>query len=697
MRRAIRWLMRGTLLALLVLAGLNPSLPEAGPRRRVYLVDASASTTRASAADAFTPEDALRLAAHDASRLDPDDQVALVAFGAKPVILFPLTHASRVRIPPKLEGVDGSSSDLPSALETAAALAEGGEIVLFSDARSTAGPSPVERIKVPVHTFPLGPLGGVDVSIAAIDAPATAAPVIPITLRITVESTGPWRGEFAGRPIEFTGPGRQDIVMTTPQRHLELRLVGPPDACPENDAATVTVFDETQAPRILIVNSGTTGLAFKEARVARDLSGAADADVIVLERLRADETTRADLDRVAELVRTGVGLAVLGGSSAYALGGWGGTPIEDLLPFWAWPDERSAVVVALDRSGSMSEPAPGRTRPRLEEAIGAVRRALQLAHPDDELALVTFADKAELRCPLVKGSDRGRAAAALQNLSSGGGTALAPALDLAAATVKASTAGRRRIVLVSDGRSESEETELRNIAVRVRDEGIGLTVVRIGDAATPALAILREAGAEEVDGSDFGQLDARLAEALARSRELTLVPAEGLTFQGPLQGLRDGMRPGRVNRVSLKLRGLDPVVHAVAPIAGRARGLRRALLPPPGRAHAPPGRLDRCDDRGRPGGQPPEPAPEPPGPGRRALRPRGGTPPARGVRPRGRRLPASARARLRAPPGAGAPAAGAGTRRSRRGSDAQARGRGHRTCRPGAHARCVRRDRARGR
>ena len=549
MRLAVRWLMRGALLALLALAWMNPSLPESGPRRRVYLVDASASTSRSSSTDAFTPEDALRLAAHDASRLDPHDQVALVAFGAKPVILFPLTQASRVRIPPRLDGVDGSSTDLPAALEMAAAMAEGGEIVLFSDGRSTAGRVPVERIKAPVHAFPLGPIGGVDVSIAAIDAPATAAAGASIDIRVTVESTGAWHGALAGKPLDFTGPGQQDIVMTTTNRTVDLRLEGPPDACPENDAATVTVFTETQEPRMLIVSSSPSGLAklFPGARVAPDLAAVAEADVVVIERLRADESNRADLERLAGLVeRGGAGLVMLGGSSAFALGGWGGTPVEGLLPFWAWPDDRSAVVVALDRSGSMSEPAPGRTRPRLEEAVNAVRRALQLAHPDDELALVTFADSAELRCPLVKGSDRGRAAAALQNLSSGGGTVLSKALDLAAATAKSSQAGRRRIVLVTDGRSEkSEEAELRNAAARIRDEGIGLTVVRIGDK-TPALDVLWVMGAEELDGSDFAQIDARLAEALARSRELTLVPVQGL------EGLQDGAKPGRVNRASLK-------------------------------------------------------------------------------------------------------------------------------------------------
>ena len=590
MRRAARWTMRVGILALLALALLDPPLPGAGPRRRVYLIDASASVTRPAGTDAFTPDDALRLAAHDVKSLRPRDQVALVAFGAKPVILVPLSPASEVRLPVRLEGVDGSSTDLAVALETARALAEGGEIVLFSDGRSTSGRVPVERLRVPVHSFPLGPLGGVDASIAAIDAPASARPGSSFRVRVTVATTGAWRGELiAGaerRSVEFTGAGRQDVVldraMSEGDLEVALRLASvAPDLCPENDAAAVTIWRDTQAPRILVVGPSRESsvlAAFREPSWvpmwAPDLGSADEADVIILERLRADAVSRADLDRLALLVReSGAGLVMMGGSSAFALGGWGGTPVEELLPFWAFPDERSAVVVVLDRSGSMNEPAPGRSRPRIEEASAAVRRALQLAHDDDEVALVTFAESADLRCPLVPGRERGRAAAALQGLSAGGPTALAPALSLAASVARASKAGRRRIVLVTDGRSVDEEGAIHGAARALRQDGIGVTVVRTGESSTPALAILREAGAEEIDGSDFGALDARVGEALARSRELTAVPAAGLAFAG----LAGSPRPALVNRVSLK---------PGAEILGRAGTLPVATVRPAGRGRA---------------------------------------------------------------------------------------------------------------
>jgi Mg-chelatase subunit ChlD len=540
----------------------------------------------------LSPGDALRVAAHDVNSLRPADQVALVAFGAKPVVLVPLTPAPEARFPARIEGVDGSSSDLGAALETAQALAEGGEIVLFSDGRGTAGPVAVERIRVPVHAFALGPLGGVDASIRAIDAPASVRPGTAFQVRVTVEATGAWRGELVSgdekRSLEFSGPGLQDVVLDRilpreiPDLEVAMRLASASrDLCPENDAATVKVWRESQAPRVLVVSperdSSLAG-AFREPdwipMWARHLGPAAEADVIVLERLRADDVSREDLDRLARLVREeGAGLVMLGGSSAFAMGGWGGTPVEDLLPFWAFPDERSAVVIVLDRSGSMSEPAPGRSRPRIEEAASAVRRALQLAHDDDEVALVTFADSSDVRCPLVPGRERGRAAAALQGISAGGSTVLSRALDLAVSTAKSSKAGRRHIVLVTDGQSQGDEDAILRAARLLKEEQIGVTIVRTGEASSPALSILREAGAIEIDASDYARLDAALAEAIARSRDLTFAPTRPLS----MTGLEDGPLPALLNRVSLK---------PGAEILGRSGESPAVAVRPAGRGHA---------------------------------------------------------------------------------------------------------------
>jgi hypothetical protein len=600
-RPAIRWGLRGILAALLALALLDPALPGSGPRLRVYLIDASASVAPRPAVDAFTPADALRVVEHDIRRMRSDDRIAVLAFGARPVVLVPLMAARDVRLPIRIEGVDPQASDLASALEAARSLAEGGEIVLFTDARPTGGPIAPEKIRVPVHPFALGPLGSLDAAIRAIDAPSSVPPGTAFKIRVTIEATGSWKGELIAQvaakesihSLDFMGAGLQDVVLEAQgpppgvdAASLTFRLrSAASDACPENDTAAATVWAATGALRVLVVNStGASALppalaaAGYAARVARDLQGTGEADLVLIERLRADAVPPADLDRLAREVREGrVGLVALGGSQGFALGGWATTPIEKILPFWAYPDERSAVVVALDKSGSMAEPSD---RPRLHIAAEAVRRAIELTHDDDELGLVAFAAAPEIRLALVPGRERDRAAGALRGIVAGGSTAIAPALRTAAALVRTSKAGRRRIVLVTDGESVREEEALEAAARELAQDRIGVTIVRTGEQETDALKILVRLGAEVIDAHDFDSLDAKVSEALVRSRELTAAPEAAIRFSGPLEGLAEAPKPGRVNRASPKA-GAEVAARAgdlpVAAFASAGRGRTAAL------------------------------------------------------------------------------------------------------------------------
>ena len=103
-----------------------------------------------------------------------------------------------------------------------------------------------------------------------------------------------------------------------------------------------------------------------------------------------------------------------------------------------------AIVLAVDASGSMTRSA-GIVRQAAEHFVDAVR-------PDDKLAVVQFADKAELVSNLEVVRDG--AHAALANYTPKGGTALYDALQLSMERLK-TTEGRRVIVVVTDGRDEN--------------------------------------------------------------------------------------------------------------------------------------------------------------------------------------------------------------------------------------------------
>jgi Ca-activated chloride channel family protein len=103
-----------------------------------------------------------------------------------------------------------------------------------------------------------------------------------------------------------------------------------------------------------------------------------------------------------------------------------------------------AIVLAVDASGSMVRSA--------EIARQAAAHFVDAVRPNDPLAVVQFADKAELVADLQVARDE--AHDALANYTPKGGTALYDALQLSMQRLR-TTEGRRVVIVVTDGRDEN--------------------------------------------------------------------------------------------------------------------------------------------------------------------------------------------------------------------------------------------------
>src|SRR6185295_10113055 len=103
-----------------------------------------------------------------------------------------------------------------------------------------------------------------------------------------------------------------------------------------------------------------------------------------------------------------------------------------------------AIMLGVDASGSMIRSA--------EVARQAAMHFIDAVRPGDPLAVVQFADKAEIVADLQVARDE--AYAALVNYTPKGGTALYDALQLMMQRLK-SLEGRRVVVVVTDGRDEN--------------------------------------------------------------------------------------------------------------------------------------------------------------------------------------------------------------------------------------------------
>src|SRR6266480_3619354 len=107
-----------------------------------------------------------------------------------------------------------------------------------------------------------------------------------------------------------------------------------------------------------------------------------------------------------------------------------------------------SMGLLLDSSGSMER--------KIGTATTAVERFIRSIHRDDDIFLMTFANRPDLRQDFT--NDRERLARALNHVMVGGGTALYDALELSLRKVKHGIQDKKAILLITDGEDTSSET-----------------------------------------------------------------------------------------------------------------------------------------------------------------------------------------------------------------------------------------------
>jgi Ca-activated chloride channel family protein len=132
-------------------------------------------------------------------------------------------------------------------------------------------------------------------------------------------------------------------------------------------------------------------------------------------------------------------------------------------------DAPISVGIVFDLSGSMAG--------KRNKAAQAVHAFLETLNPEDEVMLVTFADRPQL--DLAFTSDASDVESALLAAKSGGSTSLNDAICLALLHMKSATRSRKALLIVSDGGdnySRYSEKELRTIALEsdVQMHAIGI-------------------------------------------------------------------------------------------------------------------------------------------------------------------------------------------------------------------------------
>ena len=527
--------MRCLLTCLCVLALAAPSVVLPGGQQAVWIL-ADASASARGMQDQMTQSVRTALENKDASV-----NAGVIAFGGNAMVEKPLAQDGTYN--GVTTAVDAQASDLSSALTLASALlpedAQGRIVVLSDgateDVRAAAQQLAARGVTVDFQSFSGDALPDAQISQLNVPSRVYQGQSFTVTVQVTAnhDTAGTLvlyqnRTPVSSREVTLRRGDNtftfRDVAADTGVVTYEARLISEGDSCAQNDSMGGYVYVQG-APKLLLVE-GTQG---EGSEMAAMLSAAAMQYETVLpaqlpydaEQLRqydgvilvnvdydaADEEQWAALDSAVRVL--GRGLTVIGGDSSYALGGYRGSKLEEMLPVTI--DVRNkldlpslALMLVIDKSGSMTDGMFGTTR--LELAKEAAMRAAEVLTPNDQVGVIAFDDAAKWVVNLQKAEDVEAIQNQIGTIRPGGGTAFFTALYEATYALVNAQAQQKHIIFLTDG--EAGDTGYLQLCDIMQQNDITLTTVAVGSGADQATlrTLAQQGGGRAYAANEFDNL-----------------------------------------------------------------------------------------------------------------------------------------------------------------------------------------------
>lgn len=527
--------MRCLLTCLCVLALAAPSVVLPGGQQAVWIL-ADASASARGMQDQMTQSVRTALENKDASV-----NAGVIAFGGNAMVEKPLAQDGTYN--GVTTAVDAQASDLSSALTLASALlpedAQGRIVVLSDgateDVRAAAQQLAARGVTVDFQSFSGDALPDAQISQLNVPSRVYQGQSFTVTVQVTAnhDAAGTLvlyqnRTPVSSREVTLRRGDNtftfRDTAADTGVVTYEARLISEGDSCAQNDSMGGYVYVQG-VPKLLLVE----GRQGEGSEMAAMLSAAAMQYETVLpaqlpydaEQLRqydgvvlvnvdydaADEEQWAALDSAVRVL--GRGLTVIGGDSSYALGGYRGSKLEDMLPVTI--DVRNkldlpslALMLVIDKSGSMSDGMFGTTR--LELAKEAAMRAAEVLTPNDQVGVIAFDDAAKWVVNLQKAEDVEAIQNQIGTIRPGGGTAFFTALYEATYALMNAQAQQKHIIFLTDG--EAGDTGYLQLCDIMQQNDITLTTVAVGSGADQATlrTLAQQGGGRAYAANEFDNL-----------------------------------------------------------------------------------------------------------------------------------------------------------------------------------------------
>ena len=427
----------------------------------------------------------------------PGDTAGVISFARDAAIRQqPAEHLRLAEKSPELAARD--ATDIGGALSFASAIFPpdaAKRIVLLTDGNDTrdgaaAAAQSLAARGIELDTVPLRNARQPEVLVEKIDAPQRAKNGEPFDLtgkiRSNVETSATvrlYQNQFALAQREVAlQPGVNDVAFKNLKADggfvsYEIEVAPALDTLAENNRAQATISIRGE-PRVLLVDSDETKIApladalrgekiSVETRAARGapktLEDLGQFDLFMLSDVSALDLSRAQMDLYRTWVRDfGGGFVMLGGENSFGVGGYYKTPVEQMLPVRMEHEDREemptvAMLIVLDRSGSMAAPVAGQTKIALADQ-GAVY-ALDVLQPRDLFGVLAVDTRVHSVAPLGRVENKAAAAEKIMSVTSaGGGIYIYTSLVEAFAQLRDVNAKIKHVILFSDAADAEEKT-----------------------------------------------------------------------------------------------------------------------------------------------------------------------------------------------------------------------------------------------
>ena len=428
--------------------------------------------------------------------------------------------------------VYGDASDLNGAIEKAMALIPQdapGRVLLLSDGRWTGKDPSGMAAQAAARGLPLDyrlmqRASTNDVAISHIDAPETVNPGESFMLAAWIHAPIPSEISFellrgnqrlaAGTRQVPSGLSRlifRDKATQPGTHQYTVRIVGTePDPVPENNTAKILVGIRGFRPILHITDASDSGLARLLQAGGLDVKTASASayhwsldelsgySAVLIENVLADEIGLRGMENIAFWVKeTGAGFMMTGGKHAYGPGGYFRSPLEPIMPvsMELRREHRKlalAIVVAMDRSGSMSAGVGG-GRTKMDLANLATAEVFDMLSPMDEFGVVAVDSSPHIIAELAPIANQAHVRRDILRIDSrGGGIFVYEALSTAAAMLVDAQAGTRHIILFADAADSEEPGQYRKLLEECRKANITVSVVGLGTSGDVDAALLQD-------------------------------------------------------------------------------------------------------------------------------------------------------------------------------------------------------------